>query len=126
MSRVGTAAAARSEPLIQIALLGEAIEHMPVGVFVFDETGRYAAVNSYACTLLGYTREELLERRLGDLAASPREALNAYRLVADGEQRQGLTYVRRSDGATVELHFRGSRTTIAGLTYYIGVAWEPA
>jgi PAS domain S-box-containing protein len=120
---MASAAAARSEPLIQIALLGEAIEHMPVAVFVFDETGRYAAVNTYACTLLGYTREELLERRIGDLAASPRQAFRAYRNVADGAQEEGLTEVRRRDGSLAEVRFRGSRTTVAGMTYYVGVAW---
>ena len=53
---VGAATAAgRSEPLIQMSLLGEAVEHAPVGIFVFDDEGRYVAVNAYACELLGYS-----------------------------------------------------------------------
>jgi len=51
-----------SEPLIQASLLGEAIEHGPVAVFVADEHGNYVAVNQAACTMLGYTRIELVGR----------------------------------------------------------------
>src|SRR5204863_4482792 len=81
-------AASRSEPLLQISLLGEAVEHAPVGIFVFDEDGRYVAVNSFACELLGYERSELLERRLGELSASPEDALRTYRAVAEGERAE--------------------------------------
>src|SRR5207245_10731039 len=57
-----------SEPLIQASLLGEAIEHGPVAVFVADEHGNYVAVNQAACTMLGYTREELLALQVLDVA----------------------------------------------------------
>jgi hypothetical protein len=33
-----------SEPLVHATLLGEALEHGPVAVFVFDEDLRYVAV----------------------------------------------------------------------------------
>src|SRR5918996_961472 len=49
-----------AEPLIQASLLGEAIDHGPVAVFVADDDLRYIAVNEFACSLLGYSREELL------------------------------------------------------------------
>ena len=42
-----------SSPLVQIALLGEAVDGAPVAIFVADENGRYAAVNRHACELLG-------------------------------------------------------------------------
>ena len=48
------------------SLLGEAVEHAPVGIFVFDEEGRYV------------------------------------------------------------LHFRARETTIAGMTFSIGIAWPDA
>ena len=86
--------AARSEPLLQMSLLGEAVEHAPVGVFVFDDEGRYVAANSFACELLGYDRDSLLERRLGDLAANREEALRAYRTVVEGTSEEGVTSVR--------------------------------
>ena len=119
-------AVSRSEPLLQISLLGEAVEHAPVGVFVFDEDGRYVAVNSYACELLGYERSELLDRRIGELSASPDDALRSYRAVAEGERAEGTTRVVCKDGAEAELRFRGRETTIGGLTFYIGIAWPAA
>ena len=40
--------------LVQIGLLGEAVEGAPVAVLVADENGRYVAANTYACNLFGY------------------------------------------------------------------------
>jgi PAS domain S-box-containing protein len=114
----------RSDPLIQIALLGEAMEHVPVAVFVFDADGHYVAVNQEACRLLGYTREEVLARRIGDLAADPQESVREYLAVAEGRQAEGTTRVRRGDGELLTLRFRGSATAIAGVTFYVGVGWE--
>ena len=117
-----TGAAARSEPLLQMSLLGEAVEHAPVGVFVFDDEGRYVAVNAYACELLGYSREELLARRLGDLAARP-TTIDEYRAAIAGGDAAGVTRARRKDGGEVDLRFRARETSIAGMTFYIGIAW---
>jgi two-component system cell cycle sensor histidine kinase/response regulator CckA len=116
-------ATARSEPLLQISLLGEAVEHAPVGVFVFDEQGKYVAVNSYGCKLLGYERDELLEHRIGELAAAPESAIRTYRAVLEGGPEEGLTRVVRRDGSEVDLRFRARETTIGGITFYIGIAW---
>ena len=59
------------ETLIQVGLLGEAIDRGPVGVLVADENMRYIAANQFACVLLGYTRAELLELRVTDVAPAP-------------------------------------------------------
>ena len=114
--------AARSEPLLQITLLGEAVEHVPVGVFVFDERGEYVAVNFYGCELLGYEREVILGSRIGTFAAEREDALRSYRAVAEGAS-EGVTRVRRGDGSVVEVQFRASETSIGGVTFYIGIAW---
>jgi PAS domain S-box-containing protein len=113
----------RSEPLLQATLLGEAIEHAPVGVFVFDDEGRYVAVNPYACEELGYTREELLELRLGDLAVSRRDAMRTYESVLTNGIAEATTRARRKDGTEVVLHFRARATKIGGITFYIAIAW---
>jgi PAS domain S-box-containing protein len=113
----------RAHVLVQTGLLGEAVDNAPVGIFVFDDHGRYIAVNSTACALLGYPREELLKQRVGSLAESPERALAEYEEVAKGEKAVGVTRARRKDGSIVELSFRGSRTTIAGMALYLGIAW---
>jgi PAS domain S-box-containing protein len=113
----------RAHVLVQTGLLGEAVDNAPVGVFVFDDNGRYIAVNATACDLLGYPREELLKLRVGSLAESPAEALAEYEEVAKGAKREGVTRARRKDGSTIELRFRGSQTTIAGMSLYLGLAW---
>ena len=120
--------AARSEPLLQITLLGEAVEHAPVGVFVFDDRGEYVAVNLYGCDLLGQDREEILGSRIGDFAADARDAIRSYRAVVDADSSEGTTYVRRGDGSVSALRFRARETAIGGITFYIGIAWpaEPA
>lgn len=120
------ASAASTHSLIQISLLGEAVEHVPVGFFVFDEDGKYVAVNRFACALLGYERDELLALRLGELAVEPRQALLEYRAVAGSVKEEGRTLVRTKDGSRLTLRFRGRETKIAGITFYVAVAWPEA
>ena len=110
-----------SEPLVHATLLGEALEHGPVAVFVFDEELRYVAVNEYACSLLGYERAELLELRAG--ALSEPGSMEEYAAVVQRHQAEGRTRVRRKDGAVIPLRFRACETRVAGLTFYVGVAW---
>jgi PAS domain-containing protein len=120
--------AARSEPLLQITLLGEAVEHAPVGVYVFDDRGEYVAVNLYGCGLLGSDRDTILGSRIGDFAVDAKDALRSYRAVVEGEAPDGVTHVRRGDGTTAALRFRACDTVIGGMTFFIGIAWpaEPA
>ena len=115
--------AARSEPLLQITLLGEAVEHAPVGVFVFDDRGEYVAVNLCGCDLLGLERDAILGSRIGAFAADPKEALRSYRAVVGEASPEGITHVRRGDGSVVALRFRARETAIGGMTFYIGIAW---
>jgi len=55
----------------------ELVEQITDVIFVCDQAGRYLEVNPAACTLLGYTREEILQRKITDvilpedLAAQP-------------------------------------------------------
>jgi PAS domain S-box-containing protein len=114
-----------SEQLIQISLLGEAIDHAHMAVFVFAEDGRYAAVNEYACELLGYTRAELLARRLGDLSALPRdEAVEGYASAVEAAAPEGVARVRTKDGDELALRFHARPTRVAGMTFYVAIAWR--
>ncbi len=43
------------------------ISSSPIAVFIVDEQGRYLEVNPAACSMTGYSMEELLEKRVPDL-----------------------------------------------------------
>ena len=94
-----------SEPLVQSVLLGDAVEHAPVAILVADDEMRYVAANQYACELLGYTREELLSKRVTDIARYPEAPEEFGQMVAKGELN-GVTTVVRRDGAELKLRYR--------------------
>ena len=107
-------------PLVQIGLLGEAVEGAPVVVLVADEHGRYTAANRFACEVLGYEREELLALAVTDVTVGSDVAADYDAFVARRFQ-EGVVEVRRKDGTTVSLRYRAGETTIAGITYYVSV-----
>jgi PAS domain S-box-containing protein len=108
--------------LVQKSLVGEAIENGPLAVFVADETGRYLAVNGYACEVLGYTRDELLDLRVTDVAVNP-EAAGDYDEMRRNGSHAGNTVLRRKDGSELPMHFRASRTTVGGMPVFVGTCW---
>lgn len=108
--------------LVQMSLIGESVDGGPALVFVADENMRYAAVNAYACELLGYTREELLALSVPDVVRDPGAPDEYAEMLARGE-RTGTSTLRRKDGSELEFVYRASKTTLAGLPYYVAVGW---
>ena len=43
------------------------IDQAPYGIFISDENGHYVEVNLHACTMTGYSKEELIGKNLMDL-----------------------------------------------------------
>jgi PAS domain S-box-containing protein len=111
-----------SEPLVQSVLLGEAVEHAPVAILVADDEMHYVAANATACELLGYTREELLQLRVPDVAQYP-EAEGEFEAMMAAGELIGRTIVRGKDGTARSLRHRSAETKIAGLAYYVAVLW---
>jgi PAS domain S-box-containing protein len=111
-----------SEPLIQASLLGEAIFHGPVPVFVADERGRYVAVNEPAVKLLGYSRDELLALTITDVARYPEAKAEFGRLRKRGKG-SGRTTLTRKDGTAVELAYRSGVTKVAHMQVWVSVMW---
>ena len=114
-----------ADPLVQFSLLGEAIDGAPVAVLVADDAGRYLAANRSACKLLGYSREELLELSIrdvaivGDVEAHLQESMT-------GQERRGAYDLRRKDGTTTRLRYRAGRAKLAGMSCSIVVGVEAA
>ena len=111
-----------AEPLIQASLLGEAIDHGPVAVFVADDELRYIAVNEFACSLLGYSREELLELKVTDVASDPLSPVEYADFVAH-RARNAHARLARKDGSEVTIAYRASETTVAGMRFSVAIGW---
>jgi PAS domain S-box-containing protein len=109
-----------AEPLIQATLIGEAVDNGPVAIFVADEEGRYIAVNAFACDLLGYDRSELLSLTVQEIAPTERvdERLAA---LARGGVLDGIAVLRHKDGSDVTVEWRATRTTTAGMEFFVSV-----
>jgi PAS domain S-box-containing protein len=116
--------AGRADTQLQRALLGEAVDTAALAVFVFEDAEHYVAVNDAACELSGYTREELLELPLRDLAADPEQTLRNLKRVASGERTHGRTGMRRKDGTVVDLEYRAAQATIAGMPFLVAIYWR--
>jgi PAS domain S-box-containing protein len=111
-----------AEPLVQAGLLGEAIDRAPDIVLVADESRRYLAVNQAACSILGYTREELLGLRATDIATDPEAEAEYDDVIAHG-YRTGTTLLRRKDGTQIRTAYRAHETKVAGMTVYMAILW---
>ena len=114
--------AAVAHDLVQKSLIGEALDYGPVAVFVADEDGKYLAVSTYACEMLGYDREELLALRVRDVAGNEEAAADFEQMKRDGIHT-GVTVLRCKDGSDLTMHFRAGETTVGGMQLYIGVCW---
>jgi PAS domain S-box-containing protein len=108
--------------LVQTSLLGEALDPGPVAVFVADDDMRYLAVNAYACELLGYTREELLQLTVAQVAIAPEAGAEYEEMLSHGA-RTGVARLRRKDGSEFDLAYRASETTVGKMRLYVSVGW---
>jgi PAS domain S-box-containing protein len=102
------------------ALLGEAGELAGVGISVYDDDGRFVAVNEHAAELLGYTREELLTRDVADFTEGGIDRT----VLLKAEIREGVRLVHRKDGTAVPVAFVVAPTRVANIGFFISVFWE--
>lgn len=84
------------------------VESAPEGIFVADAQGRYVEVNPAACSLVGYSKVELLAMSITDL--TPEGAEGAHRQLLASVQAQGSLdteiELRRKDGSTIQVALR--------------------
>ena len=114
------------QDLVQETLLGEALEHAPVGAIVLDEQGRYLAANRLACELSGYSREELLDGGARALAFDPESLPDTMARMASGDLQGGSAEMKRKDGSGITCEYRIGATRSGGLPFYVIVFWETA
>jgi PAS domain S-box-containing protein len=114
----------RADVQLQRALLGEALDQAGFATFVFEEDENFVAVNDAACALSGYTRPELLRLPLRELSAEPERTLRNLQLVSSGEREGGTAKLRRKDGGVVDVGYRATHTSIAGMPFLIAFYWR--
>ena len=101
-------------------ILAAVLDEAPVCVFVADETMRYVAVNAYACELLGYSEEELLQLRVPDVA-SYEDASTEYAEMVDSAYRRGVSRLRAKDGEELLLSYVAGEVQFDGKPLYVSV-----
>ena len=93
-------------------------------IFLSDEWSRFVRVNSAACELTGYSKEELLAMRIPDLHEEV--DLDAYRIhhasIMAGQDALTEAEILRKDGTKVPAEFNNRRISVAGAFFLHTVA----
>lgn len=118
--------ATTQQDFVQETLLGEALEHAPVGAIVLDDQGVYLAANRLACELSGYSREELLNGGARALAFDPDNLPELMARMASGDLHGGIAEMKRKDCTGITCEYRVGATRSGGLPFYVVVFWETA
>jgi PAS domain S-box-containing protein len=108
--------------VVLASLLGDGAEHAEIGLFIYDDDGKYVAINRYGAELLGYDRSELLAHDVGDFTAGGIDRDVLLRL----EQREGVRIVQRKDGSHKTVAFVVTPTQVGSFWFYLAVVWEIA
>jgi PAS domain S-box-containing protein len=106
--------------IVLASLLGDGAEHAEIGLFIYDDDGKYVVINRYGAELLGYDRSELLEHDVGDFTAGGIDRNVLLRL----ERREGVRIVKRKDGSEKTVAFVVTPTKVGSLWFYLAVVWE--
>ena len=84
----------------------ELIEQASDGIFISNKDGKYIDVNSSACRMLGYTKEELLKMSGTDILYYPEDISNlhiSYDALKAGKSYIRETTLRRKDNTALEV-----------------------
>lgn len=82
------------------------VEHASDAIVITDECGTYIDVNSSACNLLGYTREEILGMNASDILhdlTSGTTLESRYEQLKSGQSIMRELFIRRKEGTLVEV-----------------------
>jgi PAS domain S-box-containing protein len=85
------------------------MEQASDGIFVADASGQYIDVNSMGCALLGYSREEILQKSMKDLVNPDELAANPFKLtdMQAGQAVLNERHMLRKDGSLLPTEISG-------------------
>jgi PAS domain S-box-containing protein len=106
-------------PDVHQVLIGEAGECAEVAISVYDDDGRFVALNKKAEELLGYSRDELITR---DVASFTAGGIDRGVLLRP-EIREGVRRVECKDGSTFPAAFVVAPTKVANLDFFVSIWW---
>jgi PAS domain S-box-containing protein len=121
MSREPTAGVPPRPAIVLETMLGQGAEEAEVGIYIYDDDGRYVAVNKFGAELLGYDRDELLTHDVGDFTNGIDRTVLLKR-----ERREGTRIVRRKDGHELPVAFVVIPTRVGQLGFFMSFVWEIA
>lgn len=81
------------------------VEKAPIGIFGVNEQGEYVDVNEAACEMVGYSRDELLEMSVADLAPEQDnpEEIPSFAEVRETGHMRTEGQIRHKDGHVVDV-----------------------
>ncbi|MDZ7666100.1 MAG: PAS domain S-box protein [Desulfotignum sp.] len=97
----------------------EIFEGSKDAIFISDENARFVSINSAACNLTGYDREELRAMRIPDLHDKmDLDAFNTFHgRIIGGDHVDSEARILRRDGRKVDAEFNNKRITVSGKHY---------
>ena len=81
------------------------VDQSPEAIFIVDGTGKYIDVNTTACFMLGYTREELLQLSIAELSFEehPEEGSSTFQQLKKTGSLKFETLIRHKDGEFIPI-----------------------
>lgn len=97
------------------------IDKAGIGIYHSDEKGAINYVNEYACASLGYTKEELLAKRIYDIdpAITREKMLDLKKILDVSGAVTHETVHRRKDGTTFPVEITANQLKFKGKPYVI-------
>ena len=110
------------------ARLKAILENVEEGIFTCDENGMIDTVNNMACSILGYTDEELVGMNLRQLMT--KVTVNTYMdsipsflkstQIASANNSRKLV-AKRKDGSTLSIEFRSTEVSLQSGTLFVNI-----